>query len=97
MTETTTRVRGMRSALRRKASRGQDGEAAWKWRRSFSAELSEISDVEAKTPWHALANRVVFTCRGRTYTVGDMLLQDEANEIAHELKHSIGLHRSSGS
>jgi len=68
---------------------------AWKWHRRLEANLSDISDVEAKTPWHALANRVILTCRGRTYTVGDMLLQDEANEIAEELARAAGLHERS--
>jgi hypothetical protein len=67
---------------------------AWKWRRRFETNLSDVSDVEAKTPWHALANRVVFTCRGRRHTVGDMLLQDEANEVADELARAAGLHES---
>ncbi len=65
---------------------------AWKWHREFETNLSDISDVEAKTPWHALANRVMFTCSGRTHTIGDMLLQDEANEIADELARAAGLH-----
>jgi hypothetical protein len=65
---------------------------AWKWHREFETNLSDISDVEARTPWHALANRVVFTCSGRTHTIGDMLLQDEANEIADELARAAGLH-----
>lgn len=68
---------------------------AWKWRRQFETNLSDISDVEARTPWHALANRVVFTCSGRSHTVGDMLLQDEANEIAQELARAAGLHERS--
>lgn len=68
---------------------------AWKWHRQFETNLSDISDVEAKTPWHALANRVVFTCSGRRHTVGDMLLQDEANEIADELARAAGLHERS--
>lgn len=65
---------------------------AWKWHGRFDANLSDISDVEAVTPWHALANRVVFTCSGRSHTIGDMLLQDEADEIAEELARAAGLH-----
>ena len=64
----------------------------WKWHRKFDAALSDISDVQAKTPWHALANRVEFTCRGCRYRIGDMLLKDEANEIAHEVQRAAGLH-----
>jgi hypothetical protein len=68
---------------------------AWKWHRQFETNVSEISDVEAKTPWHALANRVEFTCSGRRHTIGDMLLQDEAHEIADELARAAGLHEHS--
>jgi len=67
---------------------------AWKWHRRFETNLSDISDVEAKTPWHALSNRVVFTCRGCRHTIGDMLLQDEADEIAEELARAAGLHEA---
>ena len=70
---------------------------AWKWRRSFSAKLSDISDVQAVIPWHSLSNRVVFTCRGRGHTVGGQLLQDEAKEIAHALSRAIGPHKISDS
>lgn len=69
--------------------------AAGKWRRRFEASLEEISHVEAKTPWHSLSNRVEFTCKGHRYTVGDMLLQDEAKEIADEVKRITGLHAHS--
>jgi hypothetical protein len=65
---------------------------AWLWRRRLDAPIRGISDVQAKTPWHALSNRVEFTCNGRRYAVGDMLLQNEATEIAHELQRAVGLH-----
>ena len=65
--------------------------AGW-WRRNFEASVSEISTVEARTPWHALSNRVEFSCKGRRYTIGDMLQRDEANEIAIELELAAGLH-----
>lgn len=65
---------------------------AWKWRRQFETNLSDISDLEAITPWHALSNRVVFTCGGRSHTIGDMLLRDEADQIAEELALAAGLH-----
>lgn len=68
---------------------------AWKWHRQFETNVSDISDVEAKTPWHALANRVEFTCSGQRHAIGDMLLQDEANEIADELARAAGLHERS--
>lgn len=65
---------------------------AWKWHRILDASLSDISDVKARTPWHALSNRVEFVCTGRCHTVGDMLLQDEAKDIAQELQRAAGLH-----
>jgi hypothetical protein len=58
---------------------------AWKWHRKLDILLSDVSDVKARTPWQALANRVEFICKGRRCVIGDMLLQDEANEIAREL------------
>ena len=69
---------------------------AWKWRRSFDGSLPDISQVKAKIPWHGLANRVEFTCEKRQWAIGDMLLQDEAKEIANELKKPAELHRHSG-
>lgn len=65
--------------------------AAWLWRRKLDAPISSIADVKAKTPWHALSNRVEFTCYGQRHKVGDMLLQTEATEIAHELRRAVGL------
>lgn len=66
---------------------------AWLWRRRLDVPIGDISDVQAKTPWHALSNRVEFTCNARRYMVGDRLLQNEATEIAHELRQAVGLHR----
>ena len=51
---------------------------------------SEISDVKAVTPWHAMRNHVEFTHRARRYFIGDALLHDETVELALALKHAIG-------
>jgi len=66
---------------------------AWIWKRSLDASLADISDVRAKTPWHALSNWVEFTFRKSCYKVGGELLQDEAREIAHELKKATIIHQ----
>lgn len=65
--------------------------ALW-WNRDFEAAESEITDVIPKTPWHGLSNHVEFVCRGRSYSIGDLILQDEATEIAHALRSALGLH-----
>ena len=65
--------------------------ALW-WKRNFEAAQSEITDVISKTPWHALSNHVEFVCRGRSYSIGDMILRDEATEIAHALRSALGLY-----
>ena len=62
---------------------------AWLWRRRLDTPTRGVTDVQTKTPWHALSNRVEFTCNGRRHTVGDMLLQNEATEIAHELRRAV--------
>jgi hypothetical protein len=64
--------------------------AGW-WKRNLEFDLSEVSTVEAKTPWHGLSNRVEFSYRGRRYVVGDMLLHGEALEIAEELSRATRL------
>jgi hypothetical protein len=52
---------------------------------------SEISAVSAVIRWFG-DNRVEFTTQGRTYRVGEKILRDEAIQLAHALKRSIGLH-----
>jgi hypothetical protein len=51
---------------------------------------SEISDVKAVTPWHAMRNHVEFTSGKRRYVVGDSLMHDETLELAAALKHAVG-------
>jgi hypothetical protein len=66
--------------------------ALW-WKRDVEIPTSEVTEVRAVTPWHALSNRVEFTAHGRRRKVGDMLLRDETAELAHELRHAVGLRR----
>lgn len=62
------------------------------WRvRTFTASATDISDVRAVTPWHGLSNHVEFTIHGRARCIGDMLLRDEAIELASALKHALRL------
>jgi len=65
--------------------------ALW-WKRNFEAVQSDIADVIPKTPWHGLSNHVEFVHKGRGYSIGDMILHDEATEIAHALRSALGLH-----
>lgn len=62
--------------------------AIW-WVRTVTASATEISDVRAVTPWHGLSNRVEFTIHGRIHSIGDMLLRDEAIELASALNHAL--------
>jgi hypothetical protein len=59
------------------------------WNRILETPQDRISKVVARTPWYGLSNRVQFTADGRTYKIGDMILQDEANEIASALEQAI--------
>ncbi len=62
------------------------------WRvRTVAASATDISDVRAVTPWHGLSNRVEFTFHGRIYCIGEMLLRDEALELASALNHALRL------
>lgn len=61
------------------------------WKRKLDIPAKDITDVKAVTPWLGLSNCVEFTARGRQRSIGDMLLRDEATELAHELKHRISL------
>jgi uncharacterized membrane protein len=61
------------------------------WKRDFETATADVTEVRAVTPWHSLSNRVEFTSRGRQHAVGDMLLRDEANELAHELRQALAL------
>ena len=61
------------------------------WKRRLEIPTKEITHVVAVTPWHRLSNHVEFTALGRQRTIGDMLLCDETNELAHALKKSVGV------
>ena len=61
------------------------------WSRKLDIPATDVTEIKAVTPWHALSNRVEFTARGRHRSIGDMLLRDEANELARELNHRISL------
>jgi hypothetical protein len=61
------------------------------WRRKLEVPAADVTDVKAMTPWHGLNNRVEVTVRGRRRIIGDMLLRDEATQLAHELKHTASL------
>jgi hypothetical protein len=65
--------------------------ALW-WTSNFESKVGDITNVVAETPWHCLTNRVEFVSKGRTYSIGDMILTDEAKQIAHELKRAIAPH-----
>lgn len=74
----------------------EDGRLSWSgtalfWKRNLEIPVTEITDIKAVTPWHSLSNHVEVTASGRRRSVGDMLLRNEATELAHELKHSISL------
>lgn len=61
------------------------------WVRRVEIPTQAITSVAAVTPWHALSNRVEFTALGKTRRVGDMLLSDEATELAGRLRQAVGL------
>ncbi len=64
--------------------------ALW-WKRNFEAAESEITNVISKTPWIG-SNHVEFVYRGRSYSIGDMILRDEAAEVADALRNALGPH-----
>ncbi len=59
------------------------------WTRKREIPLAEVTNVRAVTPWLSLSNRVEFTAQGRENVIGDMLLRDEATELAHELQQAV--------
>jgi hypothetical protein len=74
----------------------EDGKLRWTrkalfWVRRLEIPTQGITGVDAVTPWHALSNRVEVTALGRRQKIGDMLLRDEAMELAQRLRHAIGL------
>jgi hypothetical protein len=62
--------------------------ALW-WKRKLKAAGSDVTHIVAKTRWHGLRNCVEFKSNGKTYSIGDMILRDEASEIARELRLAI--------
>jgi len=61
------------------------------WTRKLEVPAKNVADVKAITPWHTLSNRVEFSALGRRRAIGDMLLRDEATELAHELRRAVGV------
>jgi hypothetical protein len=63
------------------------------WTRKLEVPVIDVTDVRAITPWHGLSNHVEFRAQGRSRSVGDMLLRDEATELAQKLSHTIRVGR----
>ena len=61
------------------------------WKRRLEIPLKDITRAEAVTAWHTLGNRVELTVLGRRRKIGDMLLRDEAAELALALKRAVGV------
>jgi hypothetical protein len=64
--------------------------ALW-WVRKVEIPTTDITEVKAITPWHALSNRVECTAHKRRWMIGDMLLKDETTALAEQLRHAVGL------
>ena len=63
------------------------------WVRQLEVQTTDITEVRAVTPWHALSNRVEITARGKRQSIGDMLLRDEAIELSEKLRKAFGTSR----
>jgi hypothetical protein len=63
--------------------------ALW-WVRTSRIAAGDISEIAAITPWHG-RNCLEFTAKGRRHKVGEMILRDEAMQVAHELRRALGL------
>ena len=61
------------------------------WVRKVEVPTTDITEVKAITPWHALSNRVELTANKQRRVIGDMLLRDESTELAEQLRHAVGL------
>jgi hypothetical protein len=59
------------------------------WKRNLELPTAEITDVKAIMPWHGLSNCVEFRTRSKKWLVGDMLLRDEAVELAKRLRETV--------
>jgi hypothetical protein len=66
---------------------------ALNWTRKLEIPAKDVTDVRAITPWHGLSNHVEFRAHGRSRGVGDMLMRDEATELAQKLSHTIRVGR----
>ena len=64
--------------------------ALW-WAREVEISVTDVADIKAIKPWHALSNHVELTARNRRYRIGDLLLQDETTELAQQLRHAVSL------
>jgi len=64
---------------------------AFIWKRELKVSTKDITEVKAVAPWHALSYNVEFTASGNRHSIGDMLLRDEASDIAHALRKATGL------
>ncbi|MBS1805328.1 MAG: DUF2244 domain-containing protein [Acidobacteria bacterium] len=74
----------------------QSGRLLWTrkalfWVRKLEFPTQSVTRVEAVTPWHGLSNRVELTVSGKHQRIGDMLLHDEAIDLARQLRHAVGL------
>lgn len=61
------------------------------WVRRLEISTRNITDVKAVTPWHGLSNHVDVFALGKRRKIGDMLLHDEAIELAQQLGGAVGL------
>jgi hypothetical protein len=64
---------------------------ALKWTHASDIRIVDITEVRAISPWHGLDNTVEVTAGRRPRRIGDRLPHDEALELAHYLRHAIGL------
>lgn len=61
--------------------------ALW-WKRGVDADLKDVTKAVAMKSWVGYAH-VELTVRRRTYKIGDWLLPEEADKIAHELNRAL--------
>jgi hypothetical protein len=58
------------------------------WRQAVEIPTCEITEVKAIISW--LNNHVEIVAPGRVHAVGDMLLRDEADQLARALRRAVG-------
>lgn len=61
------------------------------WVRKCEIPTKDITSVNPVTPWHRLNNRVELTALGKRRSIGNMLLKDEATELARRLRKAVGV------